>query len=298
MSRSGGRLRRCPDRRPGGGRRRPRRDHRRRRRSARDRGRPAPSTGPGPVPGRRLRRRPLAGRRLVHGGGHGGRAVSLRGPRREADIRALTGPEVGYRGWAPQSARGMRTHPSSRPTRAAACLLIALALFWLGAGAAPASAAGLPTAASTPTWERTGGSGPPARADAAMAFDPDTGTTVLFGGRGVNGLLADTWTWDGSGWTEGTPTTAPPAVESATMAYDAASHQLLLFGGAGTAGQPTADTWTWDGTTWTRLTPAASPPARSAASLVYDPTTATAGPVRRLLRRREPRSATPGRGMG
>jgi hypothetical protein len=169
----------------------------------------------------------------------------------------------------------MRTHPSSRPTRAAACLLIALALFWLGAAAAPESVAGLPTAASAPTWERTGGAGPPARADTAMAFDPDGGTTVLFGGRGVSGLLADTWTWDGSGWTEGTPPTSPPAVESATMAYDAASHQLLLFGGAGSAGQPTADTWTWDGTTWTRLAPAASPPARSAASLVYDPATAT-----------------------
>ncbi len=152
-----------------------------------------------------------------------------------------------------------------------------MALAWFVSGTAAQAAGGLGTAATTLSWGQPAvGSGPPPRAHAAMAFDPDTGTTVAFGGRSGDKVLGDTWTWDGSAWTQRAPATSPPPLESAAMAYDAASHQLLLVGGAGPGGQPTANTWTWDGTTWTQLAPPASPPARAAASLVYDPATATA----------------------
>jgi hypothetical protein len=45
--------------------------------------------------------------------------------------------------------------------------------------------------------------GPPARQQAAMAYDAARKVVVLFGGY-RKPLSADTWTWDGSGWLERT----------------------------------------------------------------------------------------------
>ena len=109
-----------------------------------------------------------------------------------------------------------------------------------------------------------------------MAFDPDTATTVLFGGRSGDQILGDTWTWDGSTWTEQTPPASPPPLESAAMAYDAASHQLLLFGGAGRGDSRARPPGPGTAPPGPRLNPTTTPPARSAPSLVYDPATATA----------------------
>ena len=50
-----------------------------------------------------------------------------------------------------------------------------------------------------PTWARQApASSPPARADAAIAYDAATRTVVLFGGVGLAGdsvPSGDTWTW-------------------------------------------------------------------------------------------------------
>ncbi len=44
-----------------------------------------------------------------------------------------------------------------------------------------------------------------------MTYDAATGTVLLFGGR-VNGtVLSDTWSWDGTTWTQLTPATSPAA---------------------------------------------------------------------------------------
>jgi hypothetical protein len=58
-----------------------------------------------------------------------------------------------------------------------------------------------------------------------MAYDAATGTVVLFGGGG-NHDLGDTWTWDGTTWTQQAPATHPAARLSASMAYDAATREL------------------------------------------------------------------------
>ena len=105
-----------------------------------------------------------------------------------------------------------------------------------------------------------------------MAYDAATSQLVLFGGAGDSGILADTWTWDGSTWTQQSPATSPPALYYASMAYDAATSQLVLFGGADQTGL-SAQTWTWDGSTWTQQAPAVSPPARQFASMAYDAAT-------------------------
>ena len=83
-----------------------------------------------------------------------------------------------------------------------------------------------------------------------MAYDAASGAVVLFGGVTEPGddNSADTWTWDGSAWTEQSPATSPPARSEASMAYDAATSTVVLFGGiTGSAGHHTwlRGTWTW-----------------------------------------------------
>jgi hypothetical protein len=128
------------------------------------------------------------------------------------------------------------------------------------------------------TWTQLNpATSPPARSGASMAYDPGTGQLVLFGGiDACNGsYLTDTWTWNGTTWTQSNPATSPPARSEASMAYDRGTGQLLLFGGQDLhfAFPFLDDTWTWNGTTWTELNPATSPPARSEASMAYDPGT-------------------------
>jgi hypothetical protein len=150
-------------------------------------------------------------------------------------------------------------------------------LFSVVAGLGPT---GLPSASAvtlTPNWiGLSPATAPPARTAAAMAYDPATGDMVLFGGDqvtdGTGVLLSDTWTWDGSTWTEQFPSASPAARYGASLAYDAATGDLVLFGGVTSAGDA-SDTWTWNGTTWTPLLPKNSPPARYAASVADDQAT-------------------------
>jgi hypothetical protein len=100
----------------------------------------------------------------------------------------------------------------------------------------------------------------------AMAYDAAHAQVVLFGGYD-NGVLGDTWTWDGTDWTQRTPAHSPPAGYAHAMAYDAAHAQVVLFGGYGGSGN---DTWTWDGTDWTQRTPAHSPSPREGHAMAYD----------------------------
>jgi hypothetical protein len=124
---------------------------------------------------------------------------------------------------------------------------------------------------------------PSARRGAAMATDPATGRPVLFGGGHWLGFQSgthvfepydDTWTWDGTTWTELHPTVAPPARWMAGMAAGPAAGGVVLFGGADAAGLM-ADTWTWDsGTTrWTQRSPGASPPVRTRSAMATDKAT-------------------------
>src|SRR5438876_796826 len=68
---------------------------------------------------------------------------------------------------------------------------------------------------------------------------------AVFGGHGTNGQLDDTWTWNGSTWTQQDPATHPAPRYDGTMAYDAATGTVVLFGGRN-AHSVLGDTWTWD----------------------------------------------------
>jgi hypothetical protein len=78
----------------------------------------------------------------------------------------------------------------------------------------------------------TGGAAPSPRTGAAMAYDAAREQVVLFGGQGPEGALDDTWTWNGSVWTQQHPAASPPARSAALMAYEPATRSVVMVGGA------------------------------------------------------------------
>ena len=110
-----------------------------------------------------------------------------------------------------------------------------------------------------------------------MAYDPALGQLVLFGGSPIGDFdsdgFNDTWTFNGTTWTQQSPTTSPsPARVDASMAYDPVTGQLVLFGGYRPGGgYDFNETWTYDGTTWTEQSPATKPPVSSGSPMAYDP---------------------------
>jgi len=113
------------------------------------------------------------------------------------------------------------------------------------------------------------GVSPPPRFSMALAEDPN-GHVVLFGGRENYGYLGDTWTWDGTTWTEQHPETSPSARGYTGAAFDVANRQVVMFGGIDDHGAALDETWTWDGTTWTQQHPEVSPPACCSLGMAYD----------------------------
>lgn len=108
---------------------------------------------------------------------------------------------------------------------------------------------------------------PSPRYSGVLAWDGST--LVLFGGN-VNGALVDeTWTYDGSTWTQETKSGAWPAPSSqAAAAYDYVHDRLVLFDRNGA-------TWAHANHAWTKLVEPASgtviaPPARDDASMTFD----------------------------
>jgi hypothetical protein len=85
-------------------------------------------------------------------------------------------------------------------------------------------------------------------------YDPATGQLLLFGGSSNSGSFNDTWTWNGSTWTQTSDTGSsgctnacpqgPSARSGPSVAFDPATGQLILFGGTGSSNLN--DTWDWD----------------------------------------------------
>jgi len=110
---------------------------------------------------------------------------------------------------------------------------------------------------------------PSRRSSYGMVYDAAREQVVLFGGYDETSPSADrndTWTWDGSNWTEVTPATQPPARYYPAMTYDPTSKEVVLFGGYH-QGVSLGDTWTWNGTNWTEKAPEPRPIARYAPAM-------------------------------
>ena len=88
---------------------------------------------------------------------------------------------------------------------------------------------------------------PRPRAQHALAYASANQQVVLFGGSGnlFQGHVAfsDTWTWDGSNWTEQFPTNSPPLRYAHAMVYDSAESRSVMFGGFDEQLNSYDDTW-------------------------------------------------------
>jgi hypothetical protein len=159
------------------------------------------------------------------------------------------------------------------PARADAAATAFQGQIVLFGGTGPSDDGGTETlgAEGTWTWEGTstsvwvlhappdGAPSPPPRFGASMAALKET--AVLFGGSAGGAPLGDTWTWDGSTWTQ-VNAVGPSARVHAAMA--AVAGRVVLFGGNdGT--RDLDDAWLWDGSAWAQVT-VPGPPARSAAA--------------------------------
>ncbi len=115
------------------------------------------------------------------------------------------------------------------------------------------------------------------RTDAAVAeFD---GRLIVVGGEsqpgdGTTSTFADTWAFDGYGWTLLRTAHHPPPLVGHALVNDVVGDRLVLFGGrlelpeGGNA--YSGETWTFDGIDWTNVTPATSPSPRIAMAMAYD----------------------------
>ncbi len=192
------------------------------------------------------------------------------------------------RGFRPQSAP--QSAPRSLCSRAVLAMVILCIAALGGCTSAPApkgasvtTPAAATSPAGTPAWtELHPPATPPARGGGgSRAYDPATRTMLLFSGQSDRYPVypGETWSWNGTTWTELHPPASPPARADAPIAYDAATRTVLLFGGEGmiSAGEygGLSDMWSWNGTTWTKLSPPASPGGSDDDSMAYDPATAT-----------------------
>jgi hypothetical protein len=126
------------------------------------------------------------------------------------------------------------------------------------------------------TWEFDGqawakittAAAPSSRSGHRLAYDQQRGAMVLFGGYDEGALveLADTWTYNGTNWTQLATTGTPPARDGHGMTYDVSRNAIVMFGGTlATAGSMT---WELSGSTWS-ANAAPGPTVRYGAPLVY-----------------------------
>jgi hypothetical protein len=146
----------------------------------------------------------------------------------------------------------------------------------------PAGQKGNPPLAQTwkfngSNWSMASVTNPPYRFWPGMSYDQGNGVVVLFGGEqvakgGATTYLNDTWTWNGSGWTQQGQTGAPPARDLMAMDYDTTLGETVMAGGFN--GTLLNDTWWWNGSGWAIQSPATSmAPARQASGMVFFPPT-------------------------
>ena len=97
--------------------------------------------------------------------------------------------------------------------------------------------------------EELAAEGPSPRYEASMAFDPQLGRMLLYGGKNSGSTLGDTWTYDGA-WSEEAiaPGETPMPRRAAAMAYDPAIGKMIMFGGmiGGSVGVYTNETWAYE----------------------------------------------------
>ena len=96
-----------------------------------------------------------------------------------------------------------------------------------------------------------------------LVFHVANGTLVYYGGGNYR---HETWTFDGTAWTQASPANVPPSRSNPQMAYDPLRQETVLFGG-----DSYADTWVWNGSNWISKTSPLNPPAMNNYGAVWHP---------------------------
>lgn len=90
----------------------------------------------------------------------------------------------------------------------------------------------------------------------AMAFNPETGHCLMFGGEDIEQTHNKTREFDGTKWAELLPRRSPPGRSGAIMYWDTGKNRLRVAGGHSffdfdeVASEPERDVWEWDGRIW------------------------------------------------
>lgn len=95
---------------------------------------------------------------------------------------------------------------------------------------------------------------PGGRLGAAMAYDAKTEQLLMFGGNGPTcggsyDECPETWSWNGSAWTE-VNAHGPRTGGSGAMAYDPKAGTVVFYGGDNAND---IQTWAWTGTAWQQV---------------------------------------------
>ena len=121
---------------------------------------------------------------------------------------------------------------------------------------------------------------PDGRALTSMFWDPITQKMMMFGGIGRpndNAAIqryGDMWSFDGTRWTEVTPSTLPPIRYGAAVAWDptrGTSGAAVMFGGKSELEVYLNEEWEWNGTTWRKVESANTPSPRMNSGFTWDP---------------------------
>lgn len=121
---------------------------------------------------------------------------------------------------------------------------------------------------------------PSARLFPSAAWDPLNGYYLYFGGEADHQDLNDTWTFDGTKWTQRFPSQAPPARRWTALAFVSPtgvpnSGGIAMFGGVSVySGRNSAfcDVHFWDGTEWHEVDVTGKPgPCLANHSMFVDP---------------------------
>lgn len=129
----------------------------------------------------------------------------------------------------------------------------------------------------TPGWRalEPGGARPFPRRDHVAVWDPTLQRMYVFGGRGQDDWLDDTWVFDAleRRWMELAVTEPrPTGREEHAAVWDSSLRRMLLFGGAAD-GRPVDDLWSFDpiNASWSRLEPSdPRPPPRHRHAAIWD----------------------------
>lgn len=118
---------------------------------------------------------------------------------------------------------------------------------------------------------------PSGRGTHGMAYNPITGGALVFGGDtfGFSGATDETWSFDGSTWTNLMPSGGVSAAVGVGMVYDFARGVFVTYGSLATGffGGPSVDaTWEYDpiGNAWTQVFPVTTPGGLGLYGMSYD----------------------------